>query len=371
MTQPYFVDLHIHIGRTETGRPVKITGSKNLTLAHILEEASQRKGLDMIGIIDCHVPEVLAELNQLIRQGKAAPCQGGGVRYKQTTLILGTEMEIYDAHCQGPIHVLCFLPTIEAMSTFSQWMSKHQKNITLSSQRSYVSVKELQVKVKELEGLFIPAHIFTPFKSVYGKGVKQSLIEILDPTLIDAVELGLSSDSEMADQINELHQYTYMTNSDAHSLAKIGREYQMMSLAKPDFDHLKQALLGQNKQAIIANYGLDPKLGKYHQEVRLRLEHLQSIQQEPRGEIQLRDRPPYIHQVPLEYIPNLGPKNLQKLVKAFGSEMKVIHSTSREELEQWIRPELARIIIEARQGNIEIQTGGAGVYGKVSYTRQP
>lgn len=371
MTHPYFVDMHIHIGRTETGRPVKITGSKSLTLTHILEEASQRKGLDIIGIIDCHVPEVLAELNQLIRQGKASPCQGGGVRYEETTLILGTEMEIYDSQCQGPIHVLCYLPTIEAMSSFSQWMSQHQKNITLSSQRSYVSAKELQVKVKEFEGLFIPAHIFTPFKSVYGKGVKQSLTEILDPTLIDAVELGLSSNTQMADQLNELHHYTFITNSDAHSLAKIGREYQMMSLDKPDFEHLKQALHGQNKQAIIANYGLDPKLGKYHQEVRLRLEHLKSIQLEPREEVQLRERPPYIHQIPLEYIPHLGPKSLQKLVKAFGSEMKVIHSTSREELEEWVRPEQAGIIIEARQGNIEIQTGGKGIYGKVSYTKQP
>lgn len=374
MTGNYFADLHIHIGRTETGRPVKITGSRSLTLYHILDEASQRKGLDIIGIIDCHVPEVLAELNQLIRQGKASPCQGGGVQYEETTLILGTEIEIYDSFCNGPIHVLCFLPTIEAMTSFSQWMSKHQKNITLSSQRSYVSAKELQLKVKEMDGLFVPAHIFTPFKSLYGKGVKQSLTEILDPTLIDAVELGLSSNTSMADQLNELHQFTYITNSDAHSLPKIGREYQMMSLTKPDFAHLKQALHMQNKQAIIANYGLDPKLGKYHEEVRHRLEQLQRMQYENgegiQEENQAIDRPPYIHQIPLEYIPNLGPKNLERLVKAFGSEMQVIHSSTKEELEQWIHPELARVILEARQGTIDIQTGGAGKYGKVSYTRQ-
>jgi uncharacterized protein (TIGR00375 family) len=378
MTPSYFVDLHIHIGRTETGRPVKITGSRNLTLTHILAEASQRKGLDIIGIIDCHVPEVLAELNHLIRQGKATPCQGGGVRYEQTTLILGTEIEINDSSCKGPIHVLCFLPTIEAMTRFSQWMSKHQKNITLSSQRNYVTARELQLKVKEMDGLFIPAHIFTPFKSLYGKGVKQSLTEILDPNLIDAVELGLSSNSSMADQLKELHQFTYITNSDAHSLPKIGREYQMMSLTEPDFEHLKQALHGQNNQAIIANYGLDPKLGKYHQEVCHRLEQLQRIQDED-GEAKQEakqegisdvDRPPYIHQVPLEYIPNLGPKSLEDLIKAFGSEMQVIHSTTKEELEQWIRPELARVILEAREGTLAIHTGGAGKYGKVSYTRQ-
>ena len=40
---------------------------------------------------------------------------------------------------------------------------------------------ELQKKVKELDGIFIPAHVFTPFKSLYGKGVNKSLIEVFDP----------------------------------------------------------------------------------------------------------------------------------------------------------------------------------------------
>jgi uncharacterized protein (TIGR00375 family) len=365
MKHTYFVDLHIHIGRTDTGKPVKITGSRTLTLSNILEEASTRKGMDIIGIIDCHVPEVLAELNQLIREEKAVPLPGGGIRYNQTTLILGTEMETYDANCQGPVHVLCYFPTIDFMSTFSQWMSQHQKNITLSSQRSYVSARELQHKVKELEGLFIPAHIFTPFKSLYGKGVKQSLSEIFDPQLIDGVELGLSSDTAMADQITELHSYTFLTNSDAHSLAKIGREYQMMALDEPDFMHLKQAIKGSENQKLVANYGLNPKLGKYHQEVSERLRYLEKNQMD-KG---IRSRPPYVHQVPLEYIPHLGPKGLQKLIEAFGSEMRVIHSSTRNELERWVRPEIASIILEARQGKVDIQIGGAGKYGKVTYTR--
>jgi uncharacterized protein (TIGR00375 family) len=385
MSHTYFVDLHIHIGRTETGKPVKITGSRTLTLSNILEEASRRKGMDLVGIIDCHVPEVLAELNQLIREEKAFPLPGGGITYNQTTLILGTEMEINDTNCRGPVHVLCFFPTIEVMSTFSQWMSQHQKNITLSSQRSYVSARELQQKVKELEGLFIPAHIFTPFKSLYGKGVKQSLTEIFDPQLIDAVELGLSSDTSMADQITELHSYTFLTNSDAHSVAKIGREYQMMALDEPDFTHLKQAIRGSEKQKIVANYGLNPKLGKYHQEVSERLRYLEKHQMVEGAKIlteentyystfpikDKRSRPPYVHQIPLEYIPHLGAKGLQKLIEAFGSEMSVIHSSTRMELEKWVRPEVASIILEARQGKVDIQIGGAGKYGKLTYKRQP
>src|SRR5690625_5784853 len=92
------------------------------------------------------------------------------------------------------------------------------QNLTLRSKRYYRTVKDFQYKVKELGGIFIPAHVFTPFKSLYGKGVKKSLKEVLDPDLIDGIELGLSSDTMMADQILELHDYCFLSNSDAHSL---------------------------------------------------------------------------------------------------------------------------------------------------------
>src|SRR5690606_1394558 len=90
----------------------------------------------------------------------------------------GSEIEVYDEYCHGPIHVLCFMPSLENMEQFTRWLAKRMKNVTLSSQRYYGTAKELQYKVKELEGIFIPAHIFTPFKSLYGKGVRRSLEEV-------------------------------------------------------------------------------------------------------------------------------------------------------------------------------------------------
>lgn len=389
--QKVFADLHIHIGRTQTGKPVKITGSKTLTLEAILLEAATRKGLGMIGVIDCHVPEVIAEIKQLMRQGRAEACPGGGVKYLDTTLILGTEMELYDEHCQGPIHVLCYFPSIDEMSAFSMWMSQYQKNITLSSQRSYASARECQLKVKELGGLFIPAHIFTPFKSLYGKGVHSHLTEVFDPALIDAVELGLSSDTSMADRLPELKNYTYITNSDAHSVSKIAREYQLLEVLEPDFVSLKRALRGEGQERIVANYGLNPKLGKYHLEVEARITQLSRLQQEElqrktneieqehakrkgtqeneelldRGLIHPKERPPYIHQIPLEYIPNLGPKSLDKLLAVFGSEMNVIHSSTLEELTKWVHVDVANTILAARTGAVEVHAGSQGKYGKI------
>lgn len=197
----FFVDLHIHVGRNESGKPVKITGSKNLTIQNIMKEANERKGIDMVGVIDCQAPTVLNEIKRDVINGQAAELKEGGILYEQTTLILGSEIEVYDSNAQGPIHVLCYFPYLSAMDEFSNWLANHMKNTELSSQRFYGDAFPLQEKTRQLGGLFIPAHVFTPFKSVYGKGVKNSLTEILDPNQIDAIELGLSSDTKMADQI--------------------------------------------------------------------------------------------------------------------------------------------------------------------------
>src|SRR5699024_2381732 len=197
MLSNYFADLHIHVGRDMYGEPVKIAASNQLTLTNILKEASRKKGIDMIGIIDCHAPHVQQEIEQLLQDNVAKEINNGGTSFEQVTLIMGAEIEVYDENCQGPIHVLCYFPTLQKM-----------KNISLSSQRYYGSATALQEKTYELNGLFIPAHVFTPFKSMYGKGVQTSLLEVFNPKMIDAIELGLSSDSKMADQISELHSYS-------------------------------------------------------------------------------------------------------------------------------------------------------------------
>lgn len=383
-----YADLHIHIGQTEKGRAVKITGSRNLTLKNILETATSKKGLDLIGIIDCHSPEVIEEIEQLIQEGSAIELNEGGVRFKKTTLILGSEIEIYDAHCHGPIHVLCYMPTIEAMKVFSTWMSTHMKNIHLSSQRIYCEGRALQQKVQELGGLFIPAHVFTPFKSLFGKGVQSSLTEVFDPNLIDAIELGLSSDTTMVKGISELFPYSFVTNSDAHSLGKLAREYQKMKVVDANFEELKKALKQQSGRTILANYGLNPLLGKYYETVcadcgeKITEENLlrcpycgknhlikgvaKRIEELSDSTFQERERPPYIHQVPLDFIPGIGPKTIDKLLNAFGTEMTILHKATFDDLKNVIPEKLAKTIDLARKGELGIAVGGGGIYGKIN-----
>lgn len=385
--EKYFVDLHIHIGRTQNGRAVKITGAKSLTFSNIIEHARDHKGLNMIGIIDSHSPEVLEEMEGLLNAGELHEHPEGGLMYGGLSIILGTELEINDETSQGPIHVLCYFPYLHTMKAFSEWLAQHLKNIHLSSQRIYASGRDLQRKVKSLGGIFIPAHVFTPFKSLYGKGVKQSLTEVFDPEMIDGIELGLSADTPMADQLFELSRYTFITNSDAHSLGKIAREYQTMEMAEPSFRELERALKQIDGRGIKANYGLDPQLGKYHRTVCAEcLTHSQldstacakcgSVKKvkgvadrisELRTTNQVRGkRPPYIHQVPLEFIPGLGPKMLEKLLDHFGTEMAVLHSVPLESIKKVIPGKTAEIIDKARKGHLVFHAGGGGKYGKIA-----
>jgi len=382
----YFADLHIHIGRTKTGKAVKITGAKTLTLTNILKMAYEQKGIDIVGVIDSHSPEVIEEIEDLIHEGKLFPLNEGGLLYEnRITLILGSELEIYDLSCRGPIHVLCYLPTLESMKVFSSWLSTQMKNIQLSSQRIYATGRELQKRVKELNGLFIPAHVFTPFKSLFGRGVEKHLKEVFDPRLIDGIELGLSSDTALADQLSQLHDYTFITNSDAHSLPKIGREYQALFLKEGSFLELKKALKNEDGRKIIANYGLDPLLGKYHETtcakcttpmdesmetcpncgstktvkgVFDRIQELSDATEKP-------ERPPYIHQVPLEFMPGIGPKTMKKLLERFGTEMAILHDATESELLEILPEKTVSFILKARVGTIELEAGGGGRYGKI------
>ncbi|MEA3322555.1 MAG: endonuclease Q family protein [Bacillota bacterium] len=385
--QDYIVDLHIHLGRTASGKPVKITASNQLTLEAVLEEARFKKGLDMVGVIDCQVPEVLIGLRNRIASGELMELVDGGVRMGDITLILGAEVEIYDENCQGLIHALCYIKTVERMVEFSNWLSKRMKNVTLSTQRVYANAVDIQHEVHRLGGLFIPAHVFTPFKSLYGKGVKWSLNEVFESELIDAIELGLSADTYMAERIKELEKYTFLSNSDAHSVGKIAREYQKVRMKEPSFEELRLALKEVAGRGVVANYGLSPRLGKYYttvcekcltpflqgKDICSSCDHTKfvkgvsdRIDELADKEGLLRHRPPYIHQVPLDFIPGVGPKTLSKLRGVFGTEMGILHEASYDDLVEVVGEKVASLIVAARSGKLAFKSGGGGRFGKVS-----
>lgn len=385
----YYVDLHIHIGRTEKGSPVKITGSRDLTFYNIAKEASERKGIEVVGIIDCHSPTVQEEIMYYLDKGDMEEIEGGGIRYHQSTVLLGSEIEVRDPG-MGTAHLLAYLPTLQSMQQFTQWMKLHMKNVELSSQRIYVPARVLQEEVLGRGGILIPAHIFTPHKSIYGS-CSTRMEHLLDLDGIAAVEIGLSADTEMAGHISELDPFTFITNSDAHSLPKIGREYNVMAMKTPNFAELKKALAGQNGRGVLANYGLNSRLGKYHRTfcsncdsivdeqamtvdrclfcgslkiVRGVMDRIHDIADRDEPYVS-SERPPYHYQVPLEFIPGLGKRKMEQLLTRFGTEMHILHHASASDLAACVGEETAQYIVQARSGTLSLQVGGGGQYGKV------
>ena len=78
-----------------------------------------------------------------------------------------------------------------------------------------------------------------------------------------------------------------------------------------------------------------------------------------------KNRPPYIYQVPLTFVPGLGNRTIEKLLSNFGNEMNILHKLSEDDLEAVVGEKIANTIISAREGKVSIHSGGGGVYGKI------
>jgi len=390
-----FADLHVHIGRSENNKPIKITAARSLNFANIAKECADKKGISVVGIIDCASPYVIEDIENFLKEGDAYEVEDGGIIYKdKVCIILGSEIEtseINDMGKTGSAHNICFFPKLSDIKGFSNEMRNHIKNITLSSQRANISAYKLLDIVEKYNGILIPAHAFTPHKSFYGNCTDR-LEKIFKEKYekIFAIELGLSSDTFLADTISELEGKTFITNSDAHSLPKIAREYNKILVEDISFKELVKALKKEDGRKIVCNYGLDPKLGKYHRT------YCEVCEKNIEGEAPVskcndcesknitmgvfdrietikdkkttkspKDRPEYIYQVPLTFIPGVGKKTIDKLLDVFGTEMDILHKLSFDDIESVVGSKVAKNIVSARKGTMKIQAGGGGVYGKV------
>ncbi len=470
----FYADLHIHIGRTSGGRPVKITAARDLTFENIARECAARKGIDIAGIVDCGSPPVIQDIKDLIAQGEMVELPGGGLRYRDTTtIILGCELETVED--DGPSrsrrdptgsqrdcasHHIAYLPNLKQLEVFAGFAHRLVTNPELSSQRCRVPARELLRMAQTAGALFIPAHAFTPHKSPYGSCVRRLSEMFTEGTAgfslpgeeagsagfslpgeeagsagfslpgeeagsasfglpgdeagtagfslpedgagtagfslpgdglchLAALELGLSADSYLADRIAELAPLTFLSNSDAHSLPKIAREYNVLELEEPNFEELVLALRREKGRKVIANYGLDPRLGKYHRTFCLKCEQV-AVAPPPvlscplcggtdivKGVLdritEIADyaeprppdhRPPYHYQVPLQFLPGIGAVALGKLLNRFGTEMRVLHEADPKDLELVVGAKLTGLIVQAREGTLPLLAGGGGRYGK-------
>ena len=388
----YYADFHVHVGISESGRWVKIPTSRRLTVRTILDTALQRKGIQIVGIVDALSPWVQEDIQALVDEGSLLLQTGGGYLYHNgVALILGAEVETCEEG-GGMCHSLAFLPDLKAMRDLSREMSQHIRNIGLSSQNAHMPFRRLVGIAHSHDALFIPAHAFTPHKSLFGACTDRlsTVLPESEYSHLAAIELGLSADSEMADQVRELWDFEFLTNSDAHSPEKIGREYNLMEMEAPVYEECAAAFRRQRGRCIARNYGMDPRLGKYHHNccdkcgrifsgaaengicpdcggmkvVKGVSERLKEIADSPAG-THPQHRPAYHYQVPLQMLPGLGTKTLNKLVDELGTEMNLIHQVPLSEIQRVAGKRAAAAVAAVREGTARVQSGGGGAYGRI------
>lgn len=384
----YACDFHIHIGQALL-KPVKITASKRLTLKNVLFHALHIKGLQVITIIDGACDHVMTEVRQAVDAKLLEPVDNGGWLYEKKLLVLlGAEVEIFDKHRKGAAHFGCWFGDKASLNDFHSWLKTVQSNTTLSSQMARINADTLIAQTKARNGIFVVHHAFTPFRGVLGACVDRLSDCFSEPSLIDALELGLSADSDMADRVADLSNYTFLSNSDAHSLRSIAREFNLLRMEELSMHEVRMALGRQNGRYVKMNCGLHPGHGKYYRtrcrvcgEVMTTTSSVCSCG-DAKGHIygvldRISDiadysvpkhpvhRPVYRHRVPLIDIPGVGPKNYQRLLDYYGSELNAEAFASEVELRNIFGHKLSTSIVNALHSKGTWVEGGGGRYGKL------
>ena len=163
-----------------------------------------------------------------------------------------------------------------------------------------------------------------------------------------------------------------------------------MELEDINFEEFVKVLKREDGRKILKNYGLDPKLGKYHRtycevcgkripgnapvtkcdtcdskNITMGVyDRIEIIKDKPKTNSP-DFRPEYVYQIPLSFIPGLGTKSIEKLLNKFGTEMTVLHKLSKDDIEAVMGEKIAKNIISSRTGKMNILAGGGGNYGKV------
>ncbi|OGG09056.1 hypothetical protein A2154_03420 [Candidatus Gottesmanbacteria bacterium RBG_16_43_7] len=181
--------------------------------------------------------------------------------------LLATEVScIYSQAGKGRrIHILVWVPTVESARKISQEMTKRGCNL-LSDGRPIIGLTAIDITelvfTIEPKALVIPAHVWTPWFSLYGS---MSGFNSIDEAFgkygkyIFAVETGLSSSPDMNWRIKELDSRAILSFSDAHSGPKIGREATVFEIpeGKLSYDAIYQAIRNRSDVSRDENF-LDP-----------------------------------------------------------------------------------------------------------------
>jgi len=412
----FVADFHIH------SRYSRAT-SRDLTL-EALHASALEKGVTVLGTGDFTHPAWMEEIREklvpaeeglfrlredLAREAeeRVPPACSGRVRFVLTSEI----SNIYKKDEQvRKVHNLVFSPCLETalqvtgrLEAIGNIASDGRPILGLDSRNLLEIVLE-----SSSDAFLVPAHIWTPWFSVLGsKSGFDSIDACFDDLVgeIFSVETGLSSDPDMNWRLSALDRFTLMSNSDAHSAAKVGREANRFD-CELSFPSIKEALRKGVGKGFLGTVEFFPEQGKYHLDGHRKC----GCRMEPRETIEkgglcpvcgkkvtvgvmnrvetLADRPegerppgtfPYERLVSLAEVVGevrgAGPqtKGVQKiyrqLLQRLGPELAILTQVPLEAVERVGGKVMAEGIRRMRQAEIRVEAGYDGEFGIVKLFR--
>ena len=392
----FIADLHIH------GRFSRAT-SREMDIP-MLDRYARKKGIALVATGDFTHPEYFKSLKQSL-----LPQDTGFYRHGDTQFVLSVEVNnIYSAGGRlRRIHNLIYVPSLETAAQFTAVVDKYGKLAADGRPTLSMSSYELLARLLEVDerAFLVPAHIWTPWFSLFGSNSGFDSLDECFGDLSDrifAVETGLSSDPPMNWRLSVLDARTLISNSDAHSPSRLGREANVFD-CEMTYDSVRETLEKKDRRRFLNTIEFFPEEGKYHYDghrsCNILMSPAQSLQS---GDVcpvcgrkltvgvlhrveQLADRRPdevpgdvipFLHLVPLEEIiaEALGhgrdtaavQKSYDDLVRDMGSEFEVLIDAPVAEIEKHGGERVAEAVDRMRRGEVSVTPGYDGVFGIVS-----
>ena len=408
----YVADFHIHSHFSRaTSRALN---PENLSLW------AQKKGVTVIGTGDLTHPGWVTELQEKLIEAeeglyKLRPdlqkAVGSQVPYSciaPSRFLLSGEIScIYKKNGKTrKVHNLILMPDLDSVFRLNERLDRIG-NIS-SDGRPILGLDSrdlLEITLEASErAFFIPAHVWTPWFSVFGsKSGFNSLEECFEDLTgyIHALETGLSSDPPMNRLISFLDDYLLISNSDAHSPGKLGREANLFD-TKLDYTHMIQGMT--KGQGFIGTIELFPEEGKYHLDghrkcgVRLQPADTDKYQGlcpvckksltvgvlNRIGKLSDRDTPrfskDFFSLIPLPEVLSellscgVATKKVtslyERLLSELGAELKILLDIPITEIATVGGPVLAEAVDRMRRGQVIIEGGFDGEYGTIRLFRE-
>ncbi|RJP59275.1 MAG: DNA helicase UvrD [Deltaproteobacteria bacterium] len=396
----FIADFHVH------SRYSRAT-SKDMEV-ETLGKWAEIKGITVLGTGDFTHPLYFAELKTKLEpsDGNLLTLKNGS---KNVSFVLTAEVSniFSQAGKLRKIHTLIFAPTLEVVENINAKLERRGKLSSDGRPTFGFHVKDLVKLVLDTseECFLVPAHAWTPWFSLFGANSGFDSMEECfgeQSKYIHAIETGLSSDPEMNWRLSALDRIALISNSDAHSPAKIGREANVFN-CDLNYNQIIKCMREKDRSKLLFTVEFFPEEGKYHYDGHRNCGILFSPgESKNNGNIcpvckkgltigvmhrveALSDRPkgflpegaiPARHLVPLEEIiaEVLGcgvntvkvRREYGKMIAKGGNEFNILLYLSRDELTGLTQPNILEGIMKAREGKLKVIPGYDGVYGKIS-----